>query len=172
MTTIQLNEIELQLAITTAMYRQRGKPEGGSYKGENHLLINIYGALGEIAFGKAINRMPDFSIRQKDNGYDFKVMGFRFDVKTSANLTAPRLIVNFIDAGRVMDYCDYYILANVFNTNMDKVELIGWATRKLLLARDPVKLNNREVFIVENQELFKIETLINNITENDNRGNH
>jgi hypothetical protein len=164
MIIIELNEIEFHLALNIAISRQRGKPEKREFGTMNHLLINIYGALGEVAFGKAINRMPDTTVKQFDDGFDFKIKDVTFDVKTRANQTNPDLLITEIKRAN-KEYCQYYILANVRNETPNKVELIGWINKEYLKKLTPVSLNGTSTFIIENYNLMKIEPLIKNILQ-------
>jgi hypothetical protein len=94
------------------------------------------GALGEVAFGKAICEIPDRSISATgDDGYDFTVNELNIEIKTTRRAAKELLIRNDrIESGHYED-TDVYVC--VYQRDIKTYEIVGYATYEQVLEKDP-----------------------------------
>lgn len=124
-----LSEALIREAERTAEERERlhdGDPGGRQLTKNTHLS----GLLGEIAFGKMIGMMPDFSKKRSgDGGIDFTVpLVFTMDVKSRKRIKNGGEFYMLVEEAKVDD-SDIYICA-VLHDDMRGADPIGWQWAK------------------------------------------
>lgn len=93
---------------------------------QDPIAIETDGFLAEIAFAKAFNLYPDFSISVRSGGADFVINGKTVDVKAT-RYTNGKLLATL---NKATDPCDYYVLGVVQQDNV--VKLCGMVSKEEL----------------------------------------
>jgi hypothetical protein len=97
------------------------------------------GKLGEVALAKVLGGDVDFSYKEKGDFCDITVKGKKVDIKTALRNYGELLVYARHENGRDIELkSDLYIAAVLLEEDRIKkraiVDLIGWCTRKEILA--------------------------------------
>jgi len=118
---------------------------------------HIIGLLGEVAFAKHFGLQVDSEVHEwhGDDGWDFDWHGKKIDVKTCLYFDEPQLKVR-ID--KIVPDVDVYVLCAVKKTEMQHVDIIGYATREMLNGAERKKYGDwlPMNYVMKEQELRDI----------------
>lgn len=94
------------------------------------------GALGEVAFGKAVCELPDKSVSASgDDGYDFSINGLNIEIKTTRRSAKELLIRNDrVESGHY-ENTDVYVC--VYQRDIKTYEIVGYALYEQVTSKDP-----------------------------------
>lgn len=152
---VQMEPAEVAIAEMLAVMRNaanRGNHVADKQKGDqNPIQIERDGVLAEMAFGKAYNLWPDFSIMPRHGGADLTgKTGKTIDVKATRYKSGRLLIHTDKEPGAV----DLYVLAIVEDSTID---LVGYIESDKAIHPDNLgDVGHGQTYVVERERLVAL----------------
>ena len=133
---VKLNPGEMAVAHHIAALRRYANQSSGVFDqrrdiNQPAIVLDILGAISELAFAKAIGMYPDFSISPRSGGSDCVINGTKIDIKSTLH-PHGRLLATIT---KKIEDADIYVLA-VVQENI--VRFAGWAEATELINRSAV----------------------------------